>query len=61
MTVLSYVNNNGFELRVCGTPSKAWVEWVRTATVPLTPHQQWWRERALERHPTETEEHHDDH
>lgn len=47
MTILSRVKKPDFELTVCGLPSKAWLEWLKTAEVPLTPGQQWWREFAL--------------
>lgn len=32
------------ELTCCGTPSKAWLDWLLTATVPLTAGQMAWRE-----------------
>lgn len=49
MTLLAYAKGLGFELFVCGYPSKEWMEWVRTATVPLTSGQVMWREVAQDR------------
>lgn len=44
MTLLSYVGGTpGFELFVCGAPSREWLEWVRTTAVPLTASQVQWR------------------
>lgn len=44
MTILSRVEGPGFELTVCGTPSKSWFDWLLTAQVPLTEAQMAWRE-----------------
>lgn len=49
MTLLSYVKTPGFELFVCGDPSREWLEWVRTTTAPLTGSQVMWRTIAQER------------
>ena len=44
MTLLSYVGGTpGFELFVCGAPSREWLEWVRTTAVPLHASQVRWR------------------
>ncbi len=42
MTILSYVERPGFSLRVCGTPSAAWFEWLETANVHH-PEQLMWK------------------
>ena len=44
MTILSRVVWPGGELTVCGTPSKAWLEWLRTTDTPLTADQIRWRD-----------------
>jgi hypothetical protein len=44
MTILVRVVAPGFELTVCGAPSKAWLDWLRTTDVPLTAAQQSWRD-----------------
>ncbi len=44
MTILSRVVWPGGELTVCGTPSKAWLDWLRTTTTPLTADQIRWRD-----------------
>jgi predicted RecB family nuclease len=49
VTVLAYHRGRNFELIVCGSPSAAWVEWVRTTTVPLTAGQWGWRQTAQAR------------
>lgn len=36
MTILARVVRPDFELTVCGAPSKAWLDWLLTAEVPLT-------------------------
>lgn len=49
MTILAYCKGYNFELIVCGDPSAAWIEWVRTTTVPLTAGQVAWRQLAQDR------------
>lgn len=49
MTILAYVKTPGFELIVCGSPSREWLEWVRTTDLPLTQGQAGWREIAQRR------------
>lgn len=49
MTILCRIERPDFELTVCGAPSKAWLDWLRTAEVPLTACQLAWREVALAR------------
>ncbi|MGW4525155.1 hypothetical protein [Amycolatopsis sp. NPDC004378] len=44
MTILSRVVKPGFDLTVCGTPSKAWLDWLRTTDAPLTADQIRWRD-----------------
>lgn len=46
---MSYAKGHRFELFVCGTPSREWLEWVRTTAVPLTSGQVVWREIAQDR------------
>lgn len=43
MTILVRVTDRDFELTVCGTPSKAWLDWLATTTVLLTEDQLRWR------------------
>lgn len=42
MTILCRIKRQGFDLRVCGTPSKDWLDWLKTAEVPLTEGQKFW-------------------
>lgn len=44
-----HVREPGFELIVCGSPNREWLEWVRTTTVPLAGDQVMWRTIAQER------------
>lgn len=44
MTCLVRVKGPGYDLRVCGTPSRAWLDWLLTAQVPLTDDQTRWRD-----------------
>lgn len=42
------INKPGQQLIVCGNgPTSAWLDWVATCTVPLTPDQFWWRATML--------------
>lgn len=47
MTILARIEKPGYELTVCGTPSKEWLEWLKTTTLPLTEGQLAWRELVL--------------
>ena len=53
MTILARIEKYGpdgkitTELTCCGHPSKAWLDWLKTATVPLTAEQHMWRALAL--------------
>lgn len=49
MTLLAYAKGLDFELFVCGSPSREWLEWVRTTAVPLTSGQVMWRDIAQNR------------
>ncbi len=47
MTILCRIEptgDNHVTLTVCGTPTKAWLDWLLTAEVGLTAEQIWWRE-----------------
>ncbi|WP_254240456.1 hypothetical protein [Allokutzneria sp. A3M-2-11 16] len=44
MTILSRIEKPGFELTVCGTPNKQWLDWLLTTDKPLTANQIYWRE-----------------
>lgn len=48
MTILARVVKPGFELTVCGQPSKEWLDWLLTTDVPLTADQIKRRERLRE-------------
>lgn len=47
MTILSRVVTPDYELTVCGTPSKAWFDWLVTTKAPLTADQIAWRDLHL--------------
>lgn len=49
MVLLARVNDPGFQLWVCGAPSREWIEWLLTTKVPLAPEQLEWKRRAEER------------
>ena len=49
MTLLVYGKRGNTELFVCGSPSREWLEWVRTTTSTLTSGQVMWRDIAQDR------------
>lgn len=50
MTILLRLEQPGMDLTVCGTPDRAWLDWVRTAEVGLTEGQLMWRDIARRDH-----------
>lgn len=44
MTILVRVESPGYQLIVCGMPTKAWLDWLRTTDTQLTASQKHWRD-----------------
>lgn len=48
MTILHRIDTRRLQLWVCGSPSKEWMDWLRTTDVPLCPSQLLWRDMGTE-------------